>query len=199
MIIDLNKVAAFTCPCCVEVTRKNISLFDISKNSQTNLKCSADDCTSNPVTISHKGSSYALSIQCPACLEKHTFRFTAAKLVKSPLLIFRCTNTMESIAALGNEDCIEEILEDLEDFEASDSYNDFVGGNFDILYKMVDKLNDLNEQSQIKCHCNGDEIALDIRENQIVLTCIHCGKSLYINIDENSFMQLSLINSLLIT
>ena len=128
MIIDLNKVAAFTCPCCVEVTRKNISLFDISKNSQTNLKCSADDCTSNP-----------------------------------------------------------------------DSYNDFVGGNFDILYKMVDKLNDLNEQSQIKCHCNGDEIALDIRENQIVLTCIHCGKSLYINIDENSFTQLSLINSLLIT
>ena len=199
MIIDLNKVAAFTCPFCVEVTRKNISLFDITKNYQTTLKCSATDCNSEPVSISHKGNTYTLSIQCPACLDKHIFRFSASKLVKTPLLTFKCTNTMESIAALGSEASIEEILDDLEDFEASDNYNDFVSGSFDILYKMVDKLNDLNEQSQIKCQCNSDEIALDIRENQIVLTCIHCGKSLYINIDENSFIQLSGINSLLIT
>ena len=198
MIIDLNKVAAFTCPCCVEVTQKNLSMFDISKNSHTEFRCGSKDCNATPVLISHKGNSYTVSIQCPACLDKHTFRFSAARLIKSPSLTFKCSKTMESIAALGNKDSMADIIEELEDFAPIEGCNDLSDGNFDILYRIIDKLNDLNEQSQIRCTCDSDEIELDIRENKIVLTCVHCRNSLYIDIDENSLLKISGISSLLI-
>ena len=190
MIIDMNKSAAFVCPHCVSLTNKDISLFDVTNKSEFKIACNTPGCENTPFAISKKNNGYIIKLHCPICSEMHTFTFSSSKMLKEQTLMLRCPVAMDNIAAICSGNNIDDAIEELCDIAMISVSDKLEFADYEILYRMVDKLSDLNEQGMIKCSCENDDIDLDISDTQIILKCPMCDNSLHLDINEKSLMSL---------
>lgn len=190
MIIDMNKSAAFVCPHCVTLTTDDISLFDVTGKSDLKISCNTANCDGEPFSISKKNNTYTIKVHCAICSEVHTFKFSASKFIKSESLMLCCPNTMDNIAALTSPKHIDDAIEDLCDIAMISVSDKLEFADYEVLYQMVDRLSDLNEQGMIKCTCNNDDIDLDISDTQIILKCPMCDNALHMDITEQSLKAL---------
>ena len=190
MIIDMNKTVAFVCPHCVSLTTKDISLFDITGKSDFKIACNTHGCEGMPFAVLKKNNAYIIKVHCPICSEMHTFTFSSSKVLKSHTLMLRCPVAMDNIAAIGNKEHIDDAIDELCDIAMISVSDKLEFADYETLYRMVDKLSDLNEQGMIKCSCENDDIDLDISDSQIILKCPMCDNSLHLDINEKTLMSL---------
>lgn len=199
MIINLNKAIAFVCPECITPVTNKLSLFDIPFKSNLEIACNSKKCNAAPIVISKRKNSYIIKLKCPICSDEHSFKFSLSKLIKSSAIPLKCPDTAEIIGALGDMEYIKDAAEDIADISLLYSGDNMEISNYDLLYHIVDRLSELNEQQMIRCKCGCSDIDLDINESQIVLSCIKCNKSMYIDIDGDKLYLLLNTVSLTIT
>lgn len=107
MLFDTNISAAVRCKHCGKLIIKDISLFNLSKNSLHEESC---ECGNNIFRIKSSDSkTFCLYINCIACDKEHLFVFNSRQVLSEKVKILSCPNSSLDIAFVGNRKLVREV------------------------------------------------------------------------------------------
>ena len=192
MITELEQNFLYYCPDCAAVSIKKVNAFMLSDKEAYHLCCSGKNCPEEPISIRHKKDGYEIIIDCPICAEPHTFNISQKTMWSKEFLILNCKNSGFGILFIGknikrlkmeysaqNELIAGFLAENDEEFEG-----------YDIMFDMLEVLNDFELNHSIKCKCGEDNIKIKIGFACIELICLSCGNKKVFTADEDTLAQL---------
>ncbi|HYE82818.1 MAG TPA: hypothetical protein VEG39_11735 [Clostridia bacterium] len=107
MLFDTNISAAVRCRRCGKLAIKDISLFNLSKNSLHEESC---DCHNKLFRIKSSDSkTFCLYINCIACDKEHLYMFNSRQVLSEKVKILSCPNSSLDIAFVGNRKLVREV------------------------------------------------------------------------------------------
>lgn len=107
MLFDTNISAAVRCKHCGKLIIRDISLFNLSKNSLYEESC---DCGNTIFRIKSSDSkTFCLYINCIACDKEHLFVFNSRQVLSEKVKILSCPNSRLDIAFVGNRRLVREV------------------------------------------------------------------------------------------
>lgn len=107
MLFDTNISAAVRCKHCGKLVIRDISLFNLSKNSLHEESC---ECGNNIFRIKSSDSkTFCLYINCIACDKEHLFVFNSRQVLSEKMKILSCPNSRLDIAFVGNRKLVREV------------------------------------------------------------------------------------------
>lgn len=174
-VLDTHLAIATRCPDCDQVVEKEFTLFRLRKGSMA-VAC---DCGARVAEVRSRREYVHLCISCHICGEDHCLTARRGYLLQDPLLHVACSYTDIEVAVLARPGAALAEIERLETFpedpwsEESDEY--FV--NPDVMYDVLDHLQDLSEAGQIQCPCGNTRLDFEVVPDAINLNCEECGKS----------------------
>ena len=107
MLFDTNIGAAVRCRRCGKLVIRDISLFNLSKNSLHEEHC---DCRNTLFRIkSNDSKTFCLYINCFACDKEHLYVFSSRQVLSEKVKILNCPNSRHDIAFVGNRKLVREV------------------------------------------------------------------------------------------
>ena len=107
MLFDTNISAAVRCSHCGKLTIRNISLFNLSKNSLYEESC---ECGKPLFKIKSSDSkTFRVYISCIACDKEHLYVFNSRQVLSEKVKILGCPNSGLDIAFVGNGKLVREV------------------------------------------------------------------------------------------
>ena len=185
MVIDYNRCASFMCPSCGEMAFGDFSLFELSGGRGISLKCG---CGKSHLDILPKTKElYVVSLRCLVCDEVHEYPVPLFDLLKKRLLDFACPEILIGLIFIGKPDEVKEAVAG-----NSEYINEVVtacglahtGKNGVTMLKALDKIQQLSDDSCLFCKCGSNLIDVDVLEDELILECCMCGKSISFTVDE---------------
>lgn len=107
MLFDTNFSAAVRCAHCGKLIIRNISLFNLSKESLHEESC---ECGKPIFGIKSSDSkTFRIYINCIACGKEHLFVFNSRQVLSEKVKILGCPNSGLDIAFAGNRKLVREM------------------------------------------------------------------------------------------
>lgn len=107
MLFDTNISAAVRCRHCGKLTKRDISLFNLSKGNTHEEFC---ECGKSLFKIKSSDSkAFRLYINCIACEKEHLYVFKSRQVLSEKMKILGCPNSGLDIAFVGNKKLVEEV------------------------------------------------------------------------------------------
>lgn len=190
MIHDSNRYAASTCPECGEITKTKISAFSFSGRKVFGVTCHDRNCSARLWEIHDVKDKYRINIKCPACDEVHTYTMSKANFWNKPYFSFNCPTWDVNILYFGvDEHFIDEQM-DSQDENILDMFENFADfdDNVNIMYELVETINDLAKADKVKCDCKKDagDITMNIDDDKVFLACKKCRRTKTITASEEN-------------
>ncbi len=181
MLIDLKRFAAYICPSCSNISTRLITAFNFS-NGVLKLLCARHNCCDICASIYEKPSKYFFEIECPLCGDTHSFSVPKSDLWTKPLISYKCPSSGMDIFFIGEYDHVKTALEENIKIYSEITYEDdeIDDEQANILYKIIDCINELRDIHRIECVCDCDNINLTIINNCAVLSCPSCKRTKFI-------------------
>jgi ribosomal protein S27E len=107
VLFDTNISAAVRCKHCGKLVIKDISLFNLPKDSLHEEFC---ECGNNLFRIKSSGSkAFHVYISCIACEKEHMYVFNSRQVLSEKMKILGCPNSGLDIAFVGNKKLVREV------------------------------------------------------------------------------------------
>lgn len=107
MLFDTNISAAVRCKHCGKLVTRDISLFNLTKNSLYEESC---ECGNSIFRIKSSDSkTFCLYINCIACDKEHLYVFNSRQVLSEKMKILSCPNSRLDIAFVGNRKLVREV------------------------------------------------------------------------------------------
>lgn len=107
MLFDTNISAAVRCKYCGKLIIRDISLFNLSKESLHEESC---DCGKKLFKIkSGDSKTFCIYIDCIACDKEHLYVFNSRQVLSEKVKILGCPNSGLDIAFVGNRKLVREV------------------------------------------------------------------------------------------
>lgn len=107
MLFDTNISASVRCAHCGKLTIKDISLFNLSKDSLYEEKCK---CGKIQFRIKSSDSkTFRVYINCIACDKEHMYVFNSRQVLSEKVKILSCPSSGLDIAFVGNKKLVREV------------------------------------------------------------------------------------------
>lgn len=107
MLFDTNISAAVRCKHCGKLVIRDISLFNLSKDSLYEEYC---ECGNKLFGIKSSDSkAFRVYINCIACDKEHLYAFNSRQVLSEKMKILGCPNSGLDIAFVGNKKLVREV------------------------------------------------------------------------------------------
>jgi len=107
VLFDTNISAAVRCKYCGKLVIRDISLFNLSKDSLYEESC---DCGKKLFRIKSSDSkTFCVYINCIACDKEHLYMFNSRQVLSEKVKILGCPNSGLDIAFVGNRKLVREV------------------------------------------------------------------------------------------
>lgn len=191
MLVDLKRIVAYICPFCSNISSKAITVFNFSGTNKIKLICPTHGCHETCVSIMQKNSKYKIDVECPLCGETHSYTVSCEGFWNKELLTYKCPAAGIDIFFAGERSAVEKTLDENSDVysDIADDYED-EEDTFNMLYAIVECLQNLNDNHNVSCSCGCDDIKMNVSDNNIILTCTRCNKTKTIATSSESLTRL---------
>lgn len=192
MITELEQNFLYCCPDCTSVSIKKVNAFMLSGKEPYKLCCSVKNCKQEPVTLRSKKNGYEITVDCPICGDIHSFNISGKTMWSKDFLILNCQYSGFGILFIGkdrvrlkmeyaaqNELIAGFLAENDEDFEG-----------YDIMFDLLELLNEFVIRHSIKCKCGSSNIKLKIGIGCIELVCLSCGNKKVLTANADTLAEL---------
>ena len=191
MVYDCSRTLACICPYCTTVSKRIITPFDFSGDEIVTANCLVHGCGEKCVAISQGAKKYKVEIECPVCAQTHTFLVPYNSMWTKNVMTFKCPESTIDVLFIGKEELVDKKIE--ESIEAyrqmiEDSENE--SEEIDLLYEIIERLEELSQNGNIKCVCGNHRIKPMLLPDGIEMVCDDCGRHAKIDIDEISLEKL---------
>ena len=185
MITDLTTSMLYICPECSTTSLRTISAFEVKKDGLS-LRCSNKKCCFDNILMSHSKDKYKINIDCPICGDEHIFTLSVKTVFNKDFLILNCPQSGFGILFMGKDTkrLREECSAQAETIAGIIAENDETYDELDILFEIIELINQYANNQTIHCNCNNEDITIGINTNSVTLTCKNCKKS--VTLDANS-------------
>ncbi len=191
MIKEFKKSIGYICPFCSTIVTKDVNLFDFSGQNASPFLCSKDDCRALSVSITPKKDKYSITVNCPICGEPHIFNIKKVTFWKSDFFVLHCPETGFGILFIGSSERIRSEINRQEELIAEFESEDVtIGDELSNIFDTVEHINELSKKDAIYCSCGSRNIAIEIDNDGITLSCKDCGKSKCVKTDMESLQTL---------
>ena len=191
MIVKYERTAAYVCPFCSNLTKRQIGAFDLSLRDRTPLRCSTPGCREECAKISYKKDKYKITVECPVCGDAHAFAAQRVKFWNKRLLTYKCPISGIDIIFFGEEDAVgKAIAEHTPEFADIIPDYDDNSEESEMLYEILDCVHELRDNDLISCVCRSHNISIQIINNCVVLVCERCGRVRVIETNEHNLAML---------
>ncbi len=182
MITNLTTSMLYICPECSTTSLRTISAFEVKKDGLS-LYCSNKKCCFDNILISHSKDKYRISIDCPICGDEHIFTLSPKTVFNKDFLILNCPQSGFGILFMGkdSERLREECSAQAEIIAGIIAANDETYDELDILFEIIELINQYANNHKIHCNCDEEDITIGINTNSVTLTCRNCKKSITLN------------------
>lgn len=176
MIINTSTILGVRCAKCGKLDFHAVSLFSFSGCNSVRVNC---DCGAASVIISTTNKKkFSLKIDCGMCETTHIFYYTLKELWSSAVLTLACLETGLEIGYIGPKEKVKEAWQNQEktltDMVDDVGFSDFFD-NPDIMYQVLERLNNISEKGLLECLCGNTNIDLEILPDRLELGCSDCG------------------------
>ena len=184
MITDLTTSMLYICPECSTTSLRTISAFEVKKDGLS-LHCSNKKCRFDNILISPSKDKYKINIDCPICGDEHIFNLSTKTVFNKDFLILNCPQSGFGILFMGKDSnrLTEECSAQSEIIAGIIAANDESYDELDILFEIIELINQYANNNTIHCNCNKEDITIGINTNSVTLTCKNCKKS--VTLDAN--------------
>lgn len=175
MIHESTRYAISICPECDEVIRKKLNIFDFSSGRGCSAPCTCGNTTWEARVAKDK---YRITVNCPACEEHHTYTMSKRNFWGKKYFSFNCPNWEVGVLYFGDDEKYLESQMAAQSNSINDMFSRFIDENdeIEIIYEMIECINDIAKADNVKCGCGDRDITMVIDENKIVLECKNCGR-----------------------
>ncbi len=175
MIHESTRYAISICPECDEVIRKKLSIFDFPASRGCRVTCS---CGSVVWEAKPAKDKYRITVNCPACDEHHTYTMSKQNFWGKSYFSFNCPNWEVGVLYFGDDEKYLESQMTAQSDSINDMFSRFIDENdeVEIMYEMVECINDLAKSESVKCLCGNADITMLIDEEKLLLECKNCGR-----------------------
>ncbi|MDQ0285006.1 ribosomal protein L44E [Desulfofundulus luciae] len=177
MVINTETTLVMRCPECGRLERHRISSFSlVGDRSSLRINCS---CGALKLLLTIRGKKVNLQVPCVVCGARHARLVNARTLWLSGDIDLFCQATGLELGHLGSEDrmrdraCVDEALDEL-DFMADSFFH-----NREVMYAILNHVNNLGRAGRLYCKCGNHRIEVDIFPDRLELHCSRCD-NLYI-------------------
>ena len=177
MITELERSILYFCPDCSAVSTKKVSAFGISGQTPHTEYCSNTHCNKTLIDFVFKKNKYHISIECPVCGDKHSFNITQKTMWSKDFFILNCPSSGFGILFVGKDEkrLMAEYYAQNELIAGIIAEGDEEFEKFDIIFEIVEVLNELAREDAINCSCGSNKICINLKEDNIELLCQECG------------------------
>lgn len=176
---------AYRCPSCGGVPTSIVGVFSLSGNL-FRLKC---PCHGSEMTVEKTNDGKMnLTVPCIACSYPHSYTVSSSIFFDSDIFIIPCSLSGIDLCFIGKEEQVrdavqksnEELLamlgeQDIDSLKNQEKDKKFLSDP-QILEIVKFVINDLNEEGEIYCNCNGrGEYSCDIYDEHLTVRCVKCG------------------------
>lgn len=177
MITKLERSILYFCPDCSAVSTKKISAFGISGQNPHTKYCSNAVCSKALIEFSYKKNKYHICVDCPVCGDKHSFNLTQKTMWGKDFFILNCPASGLGILFIGKDEkrLMEEYYAQTELIAGIIADGDEEFEKLDILFEIVEILNELAQDKAINCSCGSDKISINLNGEDVELLCRKCG------------------------
>lgn len=190
MIMDINKVIAYICPMCSEITVKQVNVFEFSGAVDVKYQCIDEDCLHISVEIQQKKDKYKIEVACPICEENHNYFIKKSTFWQNKLLELKCPTVGVGVFFAGTNEEVHHKLTSYSEFVSDLLDESDVDNELNIIFNVIECINDLSKLDKIQCVCKSNHITVGITETGVSLTCQKCGKTKNILITHESLQYL---------
>jgi len=187
MLIDAKVAIAIRCSDCHHLQTYETTLFQLFNKEMREINCA---CGQRIAAVKAKDrKSLLIEIDCPVCLDKHTFEYTLKQLLAGNITT-RCRETGIEICFIVSRGNIDELIDDdimnsnfiYKDMDFLDYFN-----SPDIMLKSLERIKDLDNSGLLGCSCGSKNIEMNIFQDRIELRCMKCGgmKLIYAENDDD--------------
>jgi len=174
IISTFSKIVS-RCPSCGDISYHDLSMFSFSRSRSTKLECT---CGKTIVYMGTKDRKhYWLQLECSFCEGRHIFYYHWKDLWNGDVLSLVCDESGLDIAYIGPEKKIEKAIEDGEKSLAKMAEDLGFGDYFtnpEVMYGVLDYLNQLAEDGSLFCQCGNFNIEIEIYPDRLELRCEYC-------------------------
>lgn len=190
MIHCYTRFIGSICPACLEINDGEINIFQTDSEDKLSFKCCNKGCNHDFLMIHHRKDKYIIDIKCHVCGDNHSFSISETAFWNKDFFSFSCPMYQEAeIVFIGTEKCVREKISELECEE--DISDNIHPANADIMYRIIDRLNELVCRNAISCHCGSYVITPYMSDDSIVLECDDCGEQTIIILSNESLDKLT--------
>lgn len=190
MVYDCSRIMACMCPYCSTLSKRIITPFDFSRGSVT-ANCPMQGCGEECVTLHQSTNKYRIEIECPVCAQTHTFSVPYNSMWTKNVITFKCPESTLDVLFIGKEEFVDKKIEEgMEAYRQLIENSDNESEEIDLLYGIIERLEELSRNDNIKCVCGNHSIKPILLPDGIELLCDNCGRHAIIEIDELSLEKL---------
>lgn len=197
MIIDYKTCAAYICPACSSLSEKEITIFDLSSDKKTALKCSDKHCREQCAYIRKKDKKYIIEIPCPLCGSNHSFPISVERFWDKKPLTLSCPLTGIEIFFTGEKSNAKDFINNFGEI-ISEHIDVEEALSLDIFTEMIELIYELDYEHRLTCVCSNEDIEIGVTDGGILLVCKKCGKSKILEPTEENLLKLEMANSIVI-
>jgi ribosomal protein L44E len=179
MAIPTTTALELECANCGFADVYPISVFFFNTHQSVAVTC---NCGTNLLSLNAKEHKrFCLQVQCPFCEQPHIFLLNRSQVWARKVLPLYCRTTGQEIGRLGPKPEIS--AESNLNIKESPASNRRPQGlllpafleHSPVLYDMIDQISRLAEESKIDCHCQQQDLEVEIFPDRIRLYCNSCG------------------------
>lgn len=176
MLLSTHLAVAGRCPECSATVVEEVSLFQIDRKQPYSLQCS---CGAPMVRVEKKKKLVYFQIDCYFCGDIHWQRADISSLRRSWRQVV-CPHSRLEVASVGNAVEVYDLVSTWQDVtEGENSDEDEYFTNPEVMYDILEYVQELSESRRIACLCGVNDLDLEVGAGHISLRCPYC-KALYI-------------------
>jgi len=174
MLVSARTAFALRCPKCGTLEMTSISRFSFSGATSVRVGCS---CGSHMLTVTAKGRQLALQIPCYLCDGVHFFYHDSKSFWAVELKQISCAETDLQVGVFGGETAVSATVKpdgnEMERLLQDEAFDDYFEDRT-VMYRLLNRLNQLTDEGKLTCSCGNHAIAVDVYPDQVELSCSEC-------------------------
>ncbi|NLJ99695.1 MAG: hypothetical protein GX318_00460 [Clostridia bacterium] len=175
-VIATSTKLVLRCPSCGEVGYHDLLMFTFAHSISSKYECSCGFPVAYLSTRDKK--HYLLQIECCFCEDIHPYYYLRKDLWGGETLSLECDDSGLEVAFVGSEENVREAIENsnksLAEMAEDLGFGDYFT-NPEIMYGILDYLNQLAEDGNLYCQCGYYNIEIEIYPDRLELKCDACG------------------------
>lgn len=175
MLVSTTTIVAVRCAVCGKMDFHAMSLFSFAGKKVHRLTCS---CGAGLMSLGSKDRrQFWLQLECLMCESRHIYYYNRQELWSGHLIVLTCEETDLAIGYIGSKEqvrksilqqdkSVQEMAEDL-------GFVDYFE-NPEIMYEVLENLQQLAEDGRLSCQCGCYQINVEVFPDRLELRCENC-------------------------